>query len=64
MFHFDIDFQDKNGERHMLAIRAQALLGDLERCNCLIVVPEDNMGMAAGESVVCMRIDMAEGAEI
>ncbi len=31
MFHFDIDFQDKNGERHMLAIRAQALLGDLEK---------------------------------
>ena len=44
--------------------QSSALLGDLERCNCLIVVPEDNMGMAAGETVVCMRIDMAEGAEV
>lgn len=29
MFHFDIDFKDKNGERHMLPIRIQVLLRDL-----------------------------------
>jgi molybdopterin molybdotransferase len=40
--------------------QSSALLGDLERCNCLIVVPEDNMGMAAGETVTCLRIDMPE----
>ena len=29
MFHFDIDFKDKNGERHMLPIRIGVLLEDL-----------------------------------
>ena len=31
MFHFDIDFKDKNGERHMLPARIGVLLRDL-RC--------------------------------
>lgn len=29
MFHFDIDFKDKNGERHMLPIRIEVLLNEL-----------------------------------
>lgn len=44
--------------------QSSALLGDLERCNCLIVVPEESMGMRPGELVTCMRVDMPEGAEI
>lgn len=44
--------------------QSSALLGDLERCNCLIVVPEDNMGMQVGEHAACLRIDMPEGAQM
>lgn len=29
MFHFDIDFKDKNGERYMIPTRLRVLLGDL-----------------------------------
>ncbi len=55
---------DGRWEAREYGTQSSALLGDLERCNCLIVVPEDNMGMAAGERVVCMRIDIPEGAQI
>lgn len=44
--------------------QSSALLGDLERCNCLIMVPEESMGMEAGERVTCIRIDMPEGAQL
>ncbi|MBR2834223.1 MAG: molybdopterin molybdotransferase MoeA [Coriobacteriales bacterium] len=43
--------------------QSSALLGDLERCNCLIVLPEDCAGLKAGDKVSCMRIDIPEGAE-
>lgn len=44
--------------------QSSALLGDLERCNCLIVVDEDSMGMQAGEVATCMRIDLPEGTQL
>ena len=44
--------------------QSSALLGDLERCNALIVVPEERMGMQPGEAVTCMRVDMPEGSQI
>lgn len=44
--------------------QSSALLGDLERCNCLIVVPEESMGMKPGEIATCLRIDMPEGAQL
>lgn len=44
--------------------QSSALLGDLERCNCLIVIDEDNMGMQAGEQALCMRIDLPEGTQL
>ena len=44
--------------------QSSALLGDLERCNCLIVVEEDVMGLRAGEQARCIRIDMPEGTQI
>lgn len=44
--------------------QSSALLGDLERCNCLIVVPEESMGMQVGEVATCLRIDMPEGSQL
>lgn len=59
---------ERTGDGRWLAreygTQSSALLGDLERCNCLIVVPEEVMGMQPGELVTCMRVDMPEGAEI
>ena len=57
--------RDENGEwvACEYGTQSSALLGDLERCNCLIVLPEDNFGMKAGDVVECLRIDIPEGAQ-
>ena len=44
--------------------QSSALLGDLERCNCLIVVPEESRGLAPGDAAVCLRIDLPEGSAL
>ena len=44
--------------------QSSALLGDLERCNCLIVVDEDVMGLGVGDEARCIRIDLPEGTQI
>lgn len=48
------------------ALRGQssALLGALQRSNCLIVLPDDSLGMKAGEMVDCVRIDLPEGTAV
>ncbi len=56
--------QDGTWSAREYGTQSSALLGDLERCNCLIVVPEDNMGLAPGEEVTCVRIDMPEGTQV
>lgn len=43
--------------------QSSALLSDLERCNCLIIVPQESMGLDVGAEVECMRIDLPEGAQ-
>lgn len=44
--------------------QSSALLGALQRCNCLIVLPDGNLGMKAGDEVDCLRIDVAEGTQL
>ena len=44
--------------------QSSALLGDLAGCNCLMVVPEESMGMQPGETVTCIRIDLPEGSAL
>jgi molybdenum cofactor synthesis domain-containing protein len=43
--------------------QSSALLGALQRCNCLIILPDDSLGMKAGDEVDCMRIDIPEGTQ-
>ncbi len=56
--------QDGSWVAYEHGTQSSALLGDLERCNCLIVVDEESMGMQAGEQALCMRIDLPEGTQI
>ena len=44
--------------------QSSALLGDLERCNCLIVVPEESRGLVPGDTAECLRIDLPEGSAL
>lgn len=49
MFHFDIDFADKNGERYMLPIRIQKLLELLRERAFLCRVPLDGIERLDGK---------------
>ncbi len=44
--------------------QSSALLGALQRCNALIVLPDENLGMPAGSEVTCLRLDLREGTAI
>ncbi len=57
--------RDERGEWVATPFRGQssALLGALQRCNALIVIPEESLGMQAGDEVTCLRLDMPEGAQ-
>lgn len=56
----------QDGQWVATALRGQssALLGALQRCNCLIVLPDEALGMKAGETVDCVRIDLPEGTRV
>jgi molybdopterin molybdotransferase len=41
--------------------QSSALLGTLNRSNCLLIVPEGPRPLAAGEVVDCLRLDQEEG---
>jgi molybdopterin molybdotransferase len=41
--------------------QSSALLGALNRSNCLLIVPEGPAPLAAGETVNCLRLDREEG---
>lgn len=47
---------------HEASSQNSALLGTLQRANCLLVVPEGLKGYAAGDEVDCVRIDLPEGS--
>lgn len=49
MFHYDIDFKDKNGERYMLPIRAGALLKRLWKRAILFRVPLEGIQRRDGK---------------
>jgi molybdopterin molybdotransferase len=55
--------QDAKGAYHVLPDKNQssALLGALNRSNCLLVVPEGDGSINAGEQVKCIRLDISEG---
>jgi molybdopterin molybdotransferase len=55
--------RDIDGIYHVTPARNQssALLGTLNKANCLLVVPEGLKPLAAGEIVACLRLDMTEG---
>jgi molybdopterin molybdotransferase len=42
--------------------QSSALLGALNRSNCLMIVPEGSMPLAAGDVVNCLRLDREEGS--
>jgi molybdopterin molybdotransferase len=42
--------------------QSSALLGALNRSNCLMIVPEGTMPLAAGDVVDCLRLDREEGS--
>lgn len=45
--------------------QSSALLGALQRCNCLIVLPDDEVGtFEVGSEVRCLRIDLPEGTAL
>lgn len=56
--------EDGSWTARSLRDQSSALLGPLKRCNCLIILPDGNMGMKSGEEVECVRIDLAEGTPI
>ena len=43
------------------ANQSSALLGALNRSNCLMIVPEGSKALAAGDVVECLRLDIEEG---
>jgi molybdopterin molybdotransferase len=42
--------------------QSSALLGALNRSNCLLLIPEGSQSFAAGDTVDCLRLDREEGA--
>jgi molybdopterin molybdotransferase len=53
--------EDGRYEATPLPNQSSALLGVLNRSNCLLIVPEGKQPIAAGEVVDCLRIDREEG---
>jgi len=41
--------------------QSSALLGALNRSNCLVIIPEGQGPFSAGDTVDCLRLDMKEG---
>lgn len=60
MFHFDVDFKDKNGERYMLPIRIQTLLEQLRRRAIPYREPLKQVQMLDGKHAVS-ELATAEG---
>jgi molybdopterin molybdotransferase len=54
--------RDENGQHHVTpeANQSSALLGALNRSNCLLIVPEGSKALAAGSTVDCLRLDVNE----
>lgn len=44
--------------------QSSALLSALQASNCLIVLPEGDVGYAAGDTVACFRLDVGEGVVV
>jgi molybdopterin molybdotransferase len=53
-----------DGQLYVTPARKQssALLGALHHSNCLLVVPEGEVGLKAGQLADCLRIDLPEGS--
>lgn len=41
--------------------QSSGLFGPLQKCNCLAILPEGEKGMAAGDEIDCILIDVPEG---
>lgn len=41
--------------------QSSGLFGPLQKCNCLAVLPEGDKGMAAGDEIECILVDVPEG---
>jgi molybdopterin molybdotransferase len=54
---------DEDGHYQVTAApnQSSALLGALNRSNCLLIIPEGSQSFAAGEVVDCLRLDREEG---
>jgi molybdopterin molybdotransferase len=54
---------DENGQYCVMPEpnQSSALLGALNRSNCLLIIPEGSGSFAAGDMVSCLRIDKEEG---
>jgi molybdopterin molybdotransferase len=55
--------KDQDGQYSVVLApnQSSALLGILNRSNCLLIVPEGDRSLKAGELVDCLRLDMEEG---